>query len=625
MEEVNLNLQKTNKSNVGSVNWSNLKTTKKPEEKSQSQSSRSSFFSRLGKIFFNNHNQYTKEEKKLEEEIKELIKKEISVREALHKVRGEKAEEAMKLIKEQEKMRQEKEAILRLSIAKRQAEEALKQNKEVEALVRIQLTKKEEIKQKNIITNTPKKVDSLGFLGELFSQKKVDKIETNLLKIKQNNKFNKQQNKEQLENVKEFNELIKLKEKENASLEREAKELLKPEDEDDEDWLAKWFKEFFSTKEKKLNLEKQPEKKIEKIEIPKIPAVSQAAKSQVSETTNVILEKTPEVIEHKVGVKNSWLKNILSSKPKLPETQINLLKIGQTDEINKQQNIKIPQAPVASPVINIQAPEIVKVVPEKEKIKKEEPLNFKVKASEISQRSVDVKYSWLKNIFGSKTELPENHINKKIVPEIKIVDGPKEEKAKGVFVAAKKWTNPNIVETSLIKDEIVSYFNWKKNISLIILFIILSCGTIGFIYWSFNQENASLKADIMALDQDLNTQNLGKQKVEELNTEANVFKNKLALINSLLKKHIYWTNIFQYLEEDTIPETYYKNFAGDITGIFKLEANTKDFSSVVATVLAFRQDDKKTKDASIIGNINNQDGETSFSFNLTLQPNLFYK
>ena len=108
-----------------------------------------------------------------------------------------------------------------------------------------------------------------------------------------------------------------------------------------------------------------------------------------------------------------------------------------------------------------------------------------------------------------------------------------------------------------------------------------------------------------------------------------VFKKKLSLVNSLLDQHIYWTDFFKFLEENTLADVYYSGFAGDNKGKYNLTANGKDFSIIQAQVERFLSNEY-VSEASVsqagISTAEKKAGETSeiaFGLKLVIDPAIF--
>lgn len=154
----------------------------------------------------------------------------------------------------------------------------------------------------------------------------------------------------------------------------------------------------------------------------------------------------------------------------------------------------------------------------------------------------------------------------------------KEEKKKKSFQKPVDLRNPEVLDVNLVRDEIIIFFNWKKNLIISFLLIILACLFIyeistGLDYW---EEVESLKAEkIEKQIEEL------KKEVVELNNKANnalLFKEKSLTFSKLLDNHIYWSNFFKWLENNTLNTVKYSGFNGTISGFYSLTATAPTYA-----------------------------------------------
>ncbi|MDD5071933.1 MAG: hypothetical protein PHQ42_04340 [Patescibacteria group bacterium] len=140
------------------------------------------------------------------------------------------------------------------------------------------------------------------------------------------------------------------------------------------------------------------------------------------------------------------------------------------------------------------------------------------------------------------------------------------------------------LETNLIKDEVTIFFDWQKNISLLLIYMVLAALAVGAAYgwlsWRGSQKSKESRyfvEQFSELDKEI-------AKIEEEAKKVLVFKKKLNLASSLLDQHVYWTNFFGFLEENTLTDVYYSDFSGDNKGKYNLSASAKSFSAIQAQV-----------------------------------------
>lgn len=194
----------------------------------------------------------------------------------------------------------------------------------------------------------------------------------------------------------------------------------------------------------------------------------------------------------------------------------------------------------------------------------------------------------------------------------------------------KEEVGAEILETNLIKGEITVFFNWRKNVAVLLISMILAALAVGMVYgWLSWQESQKEKEGQYFVDK---FSELDKEiaRIEGEAKKVLVFKKKLSLVNSLLGQHIYWTNFFKFLEENTLADVYYSGFLGDNKGKYNLTANGKDFSIIQAQVERFLSSEyvssvsvdqagisaAEKKKASVAG-------EIAFGLKLVIDPAIF--
>ena len=204
----------------------------------------------------------------------------------------------------------------------------------------------------------------------------------------------------------------------------------------------------------------------------------------------------------------------------------------------------------------------------------------------------------------------------------------------------EKWKKAKILETNLIKGELASFFNWKKGI-LVLIFYFLFSGLIvagfygGLLLWEKQRESLKLEYSGKILD-------LEEQVIKPLEEEAKkilTVKEKIKLAKSLLDRHIYWTNFFKFLEDNTLTDVYYtSSFAGDTNGEYSFSARTRNFKMILDQVNIMRGNDNVEKVIVSGGSVKSSgsieqgggDGQSDvggvdFKLELTINPNIFMK
>lgn len=200
----------------------------------------------------------------------------------------------------------------------------------------------------------------------------------------------------------------------------------------------------------------------------------------------------------------------------------------------------------------------------------------------------------------------------------------------------KEWKTPDILKTNLIKDNLIVFFSWSKNVIFLIISIIFSFIIVGGVYYGliWNEEKKidydygfEKKFDQINKQIKESEKYIYDNKIEEL-------KKKLNLANILLSKHVYWTNFFDYLEQNTLSDVYYLGFSGSISGQYNINSRTKRFNIIEAQVKQFLLDKytisavvrkgvinerENTKSNKDYNNVN----EIGYNIGLTLDTSIF--
>jgi hypothetical protein len=247
--------------------------------------------------------------------------------------------------------------------------------------------------------------------------------------------------------------------------------------------------------------------------------------------------------------------------------------------------------------------------------------------------------------FGKKFD-PELGLGKKPAPssnpssELPVDDGVLEEReapAENFFSrlfsklkdsGGNNWKQDGVLEVNLVKGEIVKYFDWQKGVLLLFLFIFLSMSLISFAYWGISwwgtkkqyAQNPAYVQSYYKINKEIKDR---EGEVEEVLK----FKHRLDLANFLLARHVYWSNFFDFLEENTLSNVFFSSFSGDINGNYQMAATTNNFDAINAQTKKFLNNPYVRGAAVEAGIIEGEKGKAtvSFSLNFSLDPEIFLK
>ena len=187
------------------------------------------------------------------------------------------------------------------------------------------------------------------------------------------------------------------------------------------------------------------------------------------------------------------------------------------------------------------------------------------------------------------------------------------------------------LKTNLIKEDVTTYVNWKKNIILVLMGMIFVVLVIGGFYAQLIYEEYRSDLEGKGLDSEIKVLNVKINDIEERNQEVSEFQEKLNIASSLLDNHIYWTNFFKFLEENTLLNSYYtSSISGDTVGAFDFEVITEDYKSIDDQLRVLRANEHVLEAKTFSGAIN-AEGEkdekskngVSYSLELKLSPDIF--
>lgn len=144
----------------------------------------------------------------------------------------------------------------------------------------------------------------------------------------------------------------------------------------------------------------------------------------------------------------------------------------------------------------------------------------------------------------------------------------------------RSWESFGVVHTNLIREHRGMFLNWQSKILWLLLFVAIaglaSIAAYGFLLILEKDKISSSQGAFANL-----TGIVAQIQSEEVYAEEILtFNNKLLAVDYLLNNHIYWTNFYKFLEDNTINDVYYEKFSGDLSGKYILPAVAKDYRSI---------------------------------------------
>lgn len=200
--------------------------------------------------------------------------------------------------------------------------------------------------------------------------------------------------------------------------------------------------------------------------------------------------------------------------------------------------------------------------------------------------------------------------------------------------SADRWRAPRLIKTNLIKGEVTTVMNWRSNIKYLTNGVIIAVLSVllmyaGLFFWEKKaiRDGAKLTQGIAIIGKQL-------QKSEEAIKNIDVFQRKLEVSKILIDKHIYWTNFYEFLEQNILSDAkVLGGFSGDVKGSYNFELVVPSYEAIADQIRILR-DNKIVKKVEISGGkevtvtFSGADKEIkgiSINLEIGLDPNIFYK
>lgn len=214
---------------------------------------------------------------------------------------------------------------------------------------------------------------------------------------------------------------------------------------------------------------------------------------------------------------------------------------------------------------------------------------------------------------------------KEIKPVAQILPGVKPLGPKEKILPRKK------LGITLMPAELVAPAEVKRTKQTIILVVVILILSVIFLsgIGILKLYEGKLAAEIKKVEADLATVDQQIKNLEEKKNQAQTLQKQIKSLDILLDQHIYWTNIFSFLEKNTIADVYFLNLVGQSDGSITMSAVAKSYKAMAKQIVAFREDEQTDKvfitsaSASVLPT--GEVSEINFDAKLKLKPQIFLK
>ncbi|MFA6552983.1 MAG: hypothetical protein WCT27_00995 [Patescibacteria group bacterium] len=201
--------------------------------------------------------------------------------------------------------------------------------------------------------------------------------------------------------------------------------------------------------------------------------------------------------------------------------------------------------------------------------------------------------------------------------------------------------NPIEWEVNLVPEEASEKELPISKILIGILCVFISAGIVfgGWIAANYYYYNVTAKAS--GLNGQIASNRIEINGYQQVQKEVRELNQVMSNINTLINKHVYWSEIFNKLENYTVSEVYYTSLTADVNGAVSLNAYGQNYESAIKQLEVFKRathfvnkvtvtnicfiTDEKCAGTSVETLLITPTDETvKFSVNLMIQPTIFY-
>lgn len=211
--------------------------------------------------------------------------------------------------------------------------------------------------------------------------------------------------------------------------------------------------------------------------------------------------------------------------------------------------------------------------------------------------------------------------------------------AESVFSEGSRANNEDRAQVNLLPRDVVNHPFAQHHARQLVLVALVCAVFIALVDIGFALYQRRIHADTSSVEDDITRLDRQIKSYQAMETSARGVSNHLGALQDIVSEHIYWTPLFQLLEERTLENVYYERMLGTAaTGFFTFEAVAPNFRTIETQVHALRASSyvksvavhtaSETEKQTTIA-----EGETpvlpaeqiSFRMDVEFQPSLFKK
>ncbi len=196
----------------------------------------------------------------------------------------------------------------------------------------------------------------------------------------------------------------------------------------------------------------------------------------------------------------------------------------------------------------------------------------------------------------------------------------------GRFNQIKQWQHPQTVKTNLIRGESTTFVDWGEKIKVLIVGLSVPILIVAVLYIGLMVWETQSKKKVQALGGEITDLQTRIKTAEQAAKPIDEFQAKVKLVGKLLDEHIYWTNLFAFLEKNILSNaTLLGGLSGDAENYkYSLSLKAEHFVDIPNQVRVLREN-PLVKSAEVFqgsaGTVFGENGDPSsvLNFNLLLE------
>lgn len=146
--------------------------------------------------------------------------------------------------------------------------------------------------------------------------------------------------------------------------------------------------------------------------------------------------------------------------------------------------------------------------------------------------------------------------------------------------------------------------------------------TIFFGYSLFAYKYYLLSQEVNKIDIDIASYGTLEQKTIE--KEVLDYEKKVGLFAEIINKQKISSNIFSFIEQNTLPDVWFYNFGlAETSGEIKLSGETTNLKTISRQIEIFENKKEYVKEVSSFNTIVETNGAVKFSLSMVLSPEIF--